>query len=259
MAYCSYSGTEPALLFLHGTGCDSQDYAATLTHLRALVPFGELPYMITADFRGHGASQVPDGRFSLGDLAQDVVALLDQSGMEQVVLVGHSLGGMVAMEVAHCEQEAGHARLAGLLLLEGWTNLRVARDGFESGRLYVGLSDGQAEAVRRKADDTRARFAQSDWQAFWRTVIAFDAGAYLKQSQIPIMQVYGTWGHHGGALGVPERENIRWRWIEGAGHYLPLVAPEYVARLCLGLVDEVKAQGPACQPRLAVDGGPTSP
>ena len=49
------------------------------------------------DTRGHGASPVPPGPYSLDDLGRDVLALLDRLGLERVAYGGLSLGGMIGM------------------------------------------------------------------------------------------------------------------------------------------------------------------
>lgn len=49
------------------------------------------------DHRGHGRSPAPPGPYSIADLGTDVLALLDQLGIEKVSVVGLSLGGMVGM------------------------------------------------------------------------------------------------------------------------------------------------------------------
>jgi 3-oxoadipate enol-lactonase len=56
--------------------------------------------VVRYDIRGHGYSPVPDGPYSIDDLADDLVALLDQLGIGRAHLVGLSLGGMTAMRVA---------------------------------------------------------------------------------------------------------------------------------------------------------------
>jgi 3-oxoadipate enol-lactonase len=57
-------------------------------------------HVIRYDTRGHGLSPVPDGPYSIDDLADDLVALLDTVGVGRAHLVGLSLGGMTAMRVA---------------------------------------------------------------------------------------------------------------------------------------------------------------
>lgn len=56
--------------------------------------------VISYDARGHGESPAPPGPYTLDDLVDDVVALLDEVGAERAHLVGVSLGGMTAMRMA---------------------------------------------------------------------------------------------------------------------------------------------------------------
>jgi 3-oxoadipate enol-lactonase len=56
--------------------------------------------VVRYDARGHGLSPVPDGPYSIDDLADDLVALLDTLEVGRAHLVGLSLGGMTAMRVA---------------------------------------------------------------------------------------------------------------------------------------------------------------
>ena len=55
--------------------------------------------MLAVDLRGHGASSRP-GAYSVALMAADVASLLDAVGGAAVDLVGHSLGGLVALRVA---------------------------------------------------------------------------------------------------------------------------------------------------------------
>ncbi len=65
-----------------------------------LTAFEERFLVIRYDTRGHGASPVPAGPYSIDDLTDDVVALLDGLGIERAHVVGLSLGGMTAMRLA---------------------------------------------------------------------------------------------------------------------------------------------------------------
>jgi 3-oxoadipate enol-lactonase len=56
--------------------------------------------VVRYNIRGHGGSPVPDGPYSIDDLADDLVALLDRLGVGRAHLVGLSLGGMTALRVA---------------------------------------------------------------------------------------------------------------------------------------------------------------
>ena len=52
------------------------------------------------DLRGHGRSPVPPGPYTVGDLADDALALLDRLGIERVSFCGLSLGGTIGMTLA---------------------------------------------------------------------------------------------------------------------------------------------------------------
>ena len=56
--------------------------------------------VVTYDTRGHGDSPAPPGPYTLDDLVDDLVALLDEVGAERAHVAGLSLGGMTAMRLA---------------------------------------------------------------------------------------------------------------------------------------------------------------
>jgi 3-oxoadipate enol-lactonase len=56
--------------------------------------------VVRYDTRGHGGSPVPDGPYSIDDLADDMVALLDRLGIPRAHVVGLSLGGMTGLRLA---------------------------------------------------------------------------------------------------------------------------------------------------------------
>jgi 3-oxoadipate enol-lactonase len=61
---------------------------------------GERYRVVTYDARGHGESPAPPGPYTLDDLVDDLVALLDEVGAERAHVAGLSLGGMTAMRLA---------------------------------------------------------------------------------------------------------------------------------------------------------------
>jgi 3-oxoadipate enol-lactonase len=69
--------------------------------------------VVTYDTRGHGESPAPPGQYTIDDLTDDVVALLDRLGAERAHVAGLSLGGMTALRLA--AREPG--RVLGLAVL----------------------------------------------------------------------------------------------------------------------------------------------
>jgi pimeloyl-ACP methyl ester carboxylesterase len=99
------------LLAIHGFPAAKEDFADHLDDLAA-----EGWHVVAHDQRGHGESDHPSGpeTYSLAVLAADALALADVLGWDRFVLLGHSMGGMVA-QVAALEA-AG--RLDGLILMD---------------------------------------------------------------------------------------------------------------------------------------------
>src|SRR5512140_2859095 len=70
--------------------------------------------LLTYDIRGHGESDPGDGQYSIELFVDDLFALLDHLGFTQVVLVGLSMGGYIALRAA----ERDPRRFKGLALCD---------------------------------------------------------------------------------------------------------------------------------------------
>lgn len=83
------------VIFLHGITNSGRAWGAQLA------PFVEAGFqVILPDHAGHGASDPIRGPIAVADLANDALTLLDHLGIESADVVGLSLGGMVAMQLA---------------------------------------------------------------------------------------------------------------------------------------------------------------
>ena len=99
------SGT-PELLFVPGWCCDHTAFRPQFEH------FAGTHTVTSLDLRGVGRSDAPEGGYSIPELADDVAAFCSEVGIEKPVVVGHSLGGMIAVELA-----ARHPSVPGALVL----------------------------------------------------------------------------------------------------------------------------------------------
>ncbi len=104
------AATLPKLVFLHGRGHAATIWARFLTHFSATCP------TLAYDLPGFGHSGAPrlagdDARSALDFFARPIESALESAG--EVVLVGHSLGGLVALELAL----AGRVKVRGLVLI----------------------------------------------------------------------------------------------------------------------------------------------
>src|SRR5688572_16360560 len=89
------AGDGPPLLLLHGITSNAATWKDVLPRL------AEQHTVIAPDLLGHGQSAKPLGDYSLGAYASGVRDLLGVLGVENATVVGHSLGGGVAMQFAY--------------------------------------------------------------------------------------------------------------------------------------------------------------
>jgi pimeloyl-ACP methyl ester carboxylesterase len=89
------AGDAPVLLLLHGLGCDHTTWQPVIRTLARRYT------VIAPDLLGHGRSDKPRGDYSVGGYANAMRDLLTVLGIDKVTVVGHSLGGGVAMQFAY--------------------------------------------------------------------------------------------------------------------------------------------------------------
>ena len=89
------AGSGPALLLLHGIANSSDTWA------RVAPLLSEHYTVIAPDLLGHGESATPRGDYSLGAHASGARDVVTALGHERVTVVGHSLGGGIAMQYAY--------------------------------------------------------------------------------------------------------------------------------------------------------------
>jgi pimeloyl-ACP methyl ester carboxylesterase len=89
------AGTGSALVLIHGITGSSRTWAEVIP------PLAERHTVIAPDLLGHGESAKPRGDYSLGAYASGVRDLLIALDIDRATVVGHSLGGGVAMQFAY--------------------------------------------------------------------------------------------------------------------------------------------------------------
>ena len=95
IAFGDTGGDGTALLFVHGWSCDR-------TYWKHQKAFFEPDYrVVTVDLAGHGESGLGREQWTIGSFGQDVVAVIEDLGLTDVVLIGHSLGGPVVIKAAN--------------------------------------------------------------------------------------------------------------------------------------------------------------
>ena len=92
--YYEVAGSGEPLLFIHGLGSSTRDWAPQVE------AFSDRFHCVTYDVRGHGRSDKPPGPYSVSHFAADAVGLLDHLELGEAHLIGVSMGGLIAFQMA---------------------------------------------------------------------------------------------------------------------------------------------------------------
>ncbi len=112
--FLEHPGGEPPLVLLPGLTANAHSFDG-------LIGAGLSPRfrVLALDLRGRGQSPKPEQGYSMAEHAADVLALLDEVGLERVVLGGHSFGAWLTIFIAAHHPE----RVAALLLMDAAARL----------------------------------------------------------------------------------------------------------------------------------------
>ena len=266
------AGSGPALLLIHGLTGSSTTWREVMPTL------ADRFTVIAPDLLGHGESAKPRGDYSLGAFASGIRDLLVTLGIERATVVGHSLGGGVAMQMAYqfpdrCERlvlvnsgglgKEVHAILRAVTLpgaelvlpvvllpqvqrfladvgaMAGRAGFRLGVRGAEIWRSYSGLTE------------TRGRVAfihtvRSVIDVTGQRVSARDR-VYLAR-EVPTLIIWGDRdriipvSHAYAAHELMAGSTLK--IVEGADHFVPFEAPAAFLDALLGFIDTTEPARP---------------
>ncbi len=268
------AGKGPALLLLHGLGCDHTTWLPVMDALARRYT------VIAPDLLGHGESDKPRADYSVGGFANGMRDLLTVLGVDKATVVGHSFGGGVAMQFAYQFPErterlvlvgsgglgpevspairaittTGFYQVMGLLTLPGVrhlgsaglralsrTGLKEFRDFDEVAEIYGSFRDPAARAAIRHVVR-----AVVDWQG---QIVTMADRAYLTEA----MPMCVIWGDQDRVIPVSHAARAaelapgaRIEIVPNAGHFPHKDHPERFVKV---LHDFVKTTRPASYSR----------
>ena len=147
------AGTGPALVFLHGLGASWQSW------LENIPEFARDHRVVAMDLPGFGYSELPAEDISIEYYASWSFRLLDELGIDASALVGNSMGGFVAAEMAIRRPERVQ-RLAVVSAAVFWQTYRRAQPLVQLARLSDAMVAG---ALIRVTDDVATRPRLRSW------------------------------------------------------------------------------------------------
>jgi pimeloyl-ACP methyl ester carboxylesterase len=229
--YTDEGAGAPVMLFVHGYSCDSHDWSWQLPH------FTRAHRVVAVDLRGHGRSSVPDHGYAATDFAGDLAALLDQLGVERVVAVGHSLGGVIVSTLAVEHPDRVQALVAVdpayLLPDESGPMLAALQDALDAGDPAAVMQEVLAEPAAAALPDALRtwhlrRIAGVPAHVLREAYAGQIAGPalrstgvqYLARRSCPVLAFYASPAQataEAEVLSDPRSRVVAW---EGSGHWL---------------------------------------
>lgn len=200
--YRVYGSGDLALVFIHGWSCDSN-------YWREQIPEFKRRYtVLTVDLAGHGGTGANRSEWTMQRFGQDVATAVATIPHERIVLVGHSMGGPVAIEAARLLK----GRVIGIIGVDTFrtigapqptaAQLDAAVKPFEAN--FIGHTrevvtshffapGADAELVRKIAYDMSLSPPQVSIPAM-RAALAYDFTGPLKEITVPIVAINSDLG-----------------------------------------------------------------
>jgi pimeloyl-ACP methyl ester carboxylesterase len=222
------------VLFIHSIAGNSTHWAPQLEHLR------QNRRALALDLRGHGRSEPPgNGDYSIAGMAGDIAAVVDTLDLDRFVLVGHSMGGGVALTYAGAHPE----RVAGLLLVDpigDGTQIPAAESksflaGFESNydstswNYWTEIAGPDSAVRNRLLADLRTTSREAVVQGL-RSVMQFDPQPALARYAGPKLSVVTPYNDQPFSLHRLGK-GFSHQMVQGTGHWIQLDEPDVFNRL----------------------------
>jgi pimeloyl-ACP methyl ester carboxylesterase len=225
----------PPIVLLHGIACHRGFWGPQVERLRAD------HRVLAVDLRGHGGSDAPVQPYTIAGLADDVAWLCEQLDVRRPVVIGHSLGGIVALELASTRPDlVAAAVMIDSVLLAGPGRNEFVRDlvgrlrgpdGAQVLRDYFGtfFSPYAPSDLRRWVLDEAARVPAHVTSSIWEEwVEGWDEAGALASCRVPLAYLdAGTPNADLARIVELYPELLLGRTVQ-TGHFSQLESPEQV-------------------------------
>ncbi|HEX5938897.1 MAG TPA: alpha/beta hydrolase, partial [Dehalococcoidia bacterium] len=209
--------------------------------------------------RGHGDSDRPDGGYTIGQMATDVDEFMDAVGLPSAVVVGHSMGSLVAQQFAVDHGD----RVSALALLSATTSMVGNGPVGELAEALKTMDDPiPYELAKKFQESTLAQPVPSEfldmviaecrkppvrvWRAVMEGILQFDVSSDLAGIQAPTVVIHGdqdtfmTRADHDAVVRAIRRSRLC--VYEGAGHAMHWEEPSRFAADIVAFVERVRVK-----------------
>ena len=244
-----YSAGDPTLILVHGWMCDQTYWNTQVSALSQL--FG----VVTVDVAGHGLSGTDRQKWTISSLGDDVGAVIAHLHLQNVIVIGHSMGGRVALEVARLMP----GTVVGVIGIDTLQDADQKWDPEETESLLAGFEqdfDAACDSFVRSMFGTQADQALVDrvaadmcsgpgtiGAALLRNYVDYDVASAFKNAGVPVRCVNADkW---------PTNIEANRKYADfdavilpGYGHFLMQEAPEELTQALIKTVNAIAAGDP---------------
>ena len=228
------SGSPPILL-VHGWCCDHTYMAPQIEHLASA------HRVIAPDLSGHGRSDPSRQTYTMRGFADELVWLASHLGLDRPVVIGHSMGGGIALELAarHPDVPAAIAMLDSTIVVpaERRARMEALLPAFRAPDYRESMREALEAGFFQPWDDPerRARIVEAMTAApqhvvagAWQGILEWDGAAATAACKIPALYVAAAALRSDLARMRQLCPQLLTAQIVGAGHFVQLEVPEQV-------------------------------
>jgi pimeloyl-ACP methyl ester carboxylesterase len=228
---------DPALVFIHGWTCDHTNFTSQVEH------FSTKHQTVVLDLRGHGQSDAV-GPFNIEAYSDDVAWLCRALDLDRPVVIGHSMGGMIAVQLAASYPETVRAVVAldspfvsGAGLQDTVGPFVAAMEGpghFDARREMAAATIGPFvdPGLRDKLVAIMCAPERHVATEAFASVVEWDGAKVLCGLTVPVLAITAGTGGPGGYTDasrlLTECPKLLTGATVGAGHFIQLEVPDQI-------------------------------
>lgn len=254
----------PPLVFVHGWCSDHRFFQPQFEH------FQDAHHVVAIDLRGHGASSKPPGDYDIPTYAADLAWLCEELNLTRPIVIGHSMGALVALEAAYqfptlmaaavliepaplafpSDVQAAMPELLGALA--GPHHKEAQREFIEGSGMFMPTDDADQRAW---IVDAMTSVRQDVMLSSLMAIAKWGAEATQKHWTLPVLDIIGANPLTDPALLRALCSDLKVEPSGDVGHFNQLLAPQQVndalekflvphSQAATHIADELAAQQP---------------